>query len=151
MRDESDKNLWKLWAQHRDADAFATIVARHSRMVFATCRRILGNAADERILREAGIERAVSLVAAANSDAENVFIILTAKSMQPNLHLMARCNSEASVPKLEMAGANTGHPQGAPLPGGKVVRGRFYLKPRRTAAYTQLHRAKHPTAQDPTV
>lgn len=68
---------------------------------------ILGNAADERILREAGIERAVSLVAAANSDAENVFIILTARSMQPNLHLMARCNSEASVPKLEMAGANT--------------------------------------------
>ncbi|MCC6794208.1 MAG: sigma-70 family RNA polymerase sigma factor [Candidatus Hydrogenedentes bacterium] len=46
MRDESDKNLWKLWAQHRDADAFATIVARHSRMVFATCRRILGNAAE---------------------------------------------------------------------------------------------------------
>ncbi len=46
MQDESDKNLWKLWAQHRDADAFATIVARHSRMVFATCRRILGNAAE---------------------------------------------------------------------------------------------------------
>jgi voltage-gated potassium channel len=68
---------------------------------------ILGNAADERILREAGIERAVSLVAAANSDAENVFIILTARNMKPDLHLMARCNSEASVPKLEMAGANT--------------------------------------------
>lgn len=68
---------------------------------------ILGNAADERILREAGIERASSLVAAANSDAENVFIILTARNMKPDLHLMARCNSEASVPKLEMAGANT--------------------------------------------
>ncbi len=68
---------------------------------------LLGNAADERILREAGIERAVSLVAAANSDAENVFIILTAKSMRPDLHLIARCNSEASVPKLEMAGADT--------------------------------------------
>jgi voltage-gated potassium channel len=68
---------------------------------------ILGNAADERILREAGIERASSLVAAANSDAENVFIVLTAKSMRPDLQVIARCNSEASIPKLERAGAGT--------------------------------------------
>jgi voltage-gated potassium channel len=68
---------------------------------------ILGNAADERILQEAGIERASSLVAAANSDAENVFIVLTAKRMNPQLHIISRCNSEASVPKLETAGANT--------------------------------------------
>jgi voltage-gated potassium channel len=66
-----------------------------------------GNAADERILREAGIERASSLVAAANSDAENVFIILTAKSIRPDLQIIARTHSEASIPKLEKAGANT--------------------------------------------
>lgn len=68
---------------------------------------ILGNAADERILREAGIERASSLVAAANSDAENVFIILTAKSIRPDLPIIARTHSEASIPKLEKAGAGT--------------------------------------------
>jgi voltage-gated potassium channel len=68
---------------------------------------ILGNAADERILGEAGIERAESLVAAANSDAENVFIVLTAKSLNPRLRIIARCNSEASIPKLETAGAHT--------------------------------------------
>jgi voltage-gated potassium channel len=66
-----------------------------------------GNAADERILHEAGIERASSLVAAANSDAENVFIILTAKSIRPNLQIIARTHSEASIPKLEKAGATT--------------------------------------------
>jgi voltage-gated potassium channel len=66
-----------------------------------------GNAADERILREAGIERASSLVAAANSDAENVFIILTAKSIRPDLPIIARTHSEASIPKLERAGAGT--------------------------------------------
>lgn len=66
---------------------------------------ILGNAADERILREAGIERASSLVAAANSDAENVFIVLSARRLKPTLPIIARCNSEASIPKLEMAGA----------------------------------------------
>ena len=68
---------------------------------------ILGNAADERILREAGIEQASSLIAAANSDAENVFIVLTAKSMKPDLQIIARCNSEASIPKFEKAGAST--------------------------------------------
>lgn len=66
---------------------------------------ILGNAADERVLREAGIERASSLVAAANSDAENVFIVLSARRLKPTLPIIARCNSEASIPKLEMAGA----------------------------------------------
>ncbi|MBN1993798.1 MAG: potassium channel protein [Anaerolineae bacterium] len=68
---------------------------------------ILGNAADEHILDEAGIDRARSLVAAANSDAENVFIVLTAKSLNPNLQIISRCNSEPSIPKLEKAGVNT--------------------------------------------
>jgi voltage-gated potassium channel len=68
---------------------------------------ILGNAADERVLQEAGIERAGSLVAAANSDAENVFIVLTASGLKPGLPIIARCNSEASIPKLEKAGASS--------------------------------------------
>ena len=66
-----------------------------------------GNAADDRILREAGIERASSLVAATKSDAENVFIILTAKSINEDIKVISRCNSNASIPKLEKAGANT--------------------------------------------
>jgi voltage-gated potassium channel len=68
---------------------------------------IQGNAADERILEEAGINRARSLVAAADSDAENVFIVLSAKSINPNLEIISRCNSEQSIAKLEMAGVKT--------------------------------------------
>jgi len=68
---------------------------------------ILGNAADENNLAEAGIDRARSLVAAANSDAENVFIVLTAKSLKPDLQIISRCNSESSVAKLEKAGVDT--------------------------------------------
>jgi voltage-gated potassium channel len=67
---------------------------------------IQGDAADERVLHEAGIERAKALVAAANSDAENVFIVLSAKGINPNLEIITRCNSEASIPKLERAGAD---------------------------------------------
>ncbi len=68
---------------------------------------IQGGAADERILLEAGIEKANSLVAATGSDAENVFIILTAKSIRPDLKIITRCHTETSVPKLEKAGADT--------------------------------------------
>jgi voltage-gated potassium channel len=68
---------------------------------------ILGNAADEQILHEAGIDRAGSLVAAADSDAENVFIVLTAKSINPDLKIISRCNSEPSIPKMEKAGVDT--------------------------------------------
>jgi voltage-gated potassium channel len=68
---------------------------------------IWGNAADERVLNEAGIERASSLIAVASSDAENVFIVLTAKSIKPDLYIIARCNSEASIPKMEKAGASS--------------------------------------------
>ncbi|MBN1220676.1 MAG: potassium channel protein [Anaerolineae bacterium] len=67
---------------------------------------IHGNAADESVLHEAGINRAKSLVAAANSDAENVFIVLTAKSLNPDLQIISRCNSEPSIPKLEKAGVD---------------------------------------------
>ena len=68
---------------------------------------VLGNAADEKVLGEAGIERAKSLVAAAKSDAENVFIVLTAKSIKADLRIISRCNMDSSIPKLEKAGADT--------------------------------------------
>ena len=85
-----------------DSNAEVSDVCEH-----AGFAAITGNAADEDILRQAGIERATSLVAAANSDAENVFIVLSAKSLNPNLTIISRCNSEHSISKLERAGVDT--------------------------------------------
>ncbi|MBI5305117.1 MAG: potassium channel protein [Chloroflexi bacterium] len=65
-----------------------------------------GNAADETILKQAGIERARALVVAVNSDAENVFIVLTARGIRTDLEIIARANYEASESKLLRAGAN---------------------------------------------
>ena len=65
-----------------------------------------GDAAHDRNLREAGIERARGLVAAAKSDADNVFIVLTARSLRPDLSIVARADYEESEPKLIRAGAN---------------------------------------------
>lgn len=65
-----------------------------------------GDAAQESNLRQAGIERARGLVAAAKSDAENVFIVLTAHSLRPELPIVARAEFEESEPKLRRAGAS---------------------------------------------
>ncbi len=65
-----------------------------------------GNAAIETDLQAAGIDRARGLVAAASSDAENVFIVLTARGLRSDLSILARANYEDSEPKLLRAGAD---------------------------------------------
>ncbi|MBT3321324.1 MAG: potassium channel protein [Anaerolineae bacterium] len=70
------------------------------------CLAVVGNAANETMLHEVGIDKAKALVTAVNSDAENVFIILTARSLQPDIYIVARANYEDSEPKLLRAGAN---------------------------------------------
>lgn len=67
---------------------------------------VLGDAAHESKLKEAGIDHARGLVAAAKSDAENVFIVLTARCLRPDLAIVARADFEESEPKLLRAGAN---------------------------------------------
>ncbi len=66
---------------------------------------VVGNAEDEETLRSAGIDRARGLVAAVDSDTENVFITLTAKQMNPRLRVIARASEEPTGRKLELVGA----------------------------------------------
>src|SRR5919107_574966 len=63
---------------------------------------LLGDAAIE----EAGIRRAQGLVAAVDSDADNVFVVLSARQLNPGLHIVARASSDESAAKLEIAGAD---------------------------------------------
>ena len=66
---------------------------------------ILGEASDDAVLEEAGVRRARGLVAAVDSDADNVFVVLSARKLNPKLHIVARASSDESAAKLEMAGA----------------------------------------------
>jgi voltage-gated potassium channel len=66
---------------------------------------IEGEASDEQLLRQAGIERAHALIACVDSDAENVFITLTARELRPDLTIVARASGEESEQKLKRAGA----------------------------------------------
>jgi voltage-gated potassium channel len=67
---------------------------------------IQGNATSDDVLKEAGIERARALVAALGSDADNLYITLSAKEMRPDLFIVARASTEESEPKLLRAGAD---------------------------------------------
>ena len=58
------------------------------------------------LLEQAGIRRARGLVAAVDTDAENVYITLTARGMNPDLNIIARANFEELESKLLRAGAN---------------------------------------------
>ena len=65
-----------------------------------------GDASSDAILREAGIERAKGLIAAAGNDAENIFIVLSARFLRPDLFIVARACHEEAESKLRSAGAN---------------------------------------------
>jgi voltage-gated potassium channel len=66
---------------------------------------LTGNAANEGLLQNAGIDRARGLVAAVDSDAENVYITLTARGLNAGLVIISRANFEESESKLLRAGA----------------------------------------------
>ncbi|MDO8586289.1 MAG: potassium channel protein [Armatimonadota bacterium] len=65
-----------------------------------------GNASDDKILVAAGIKYAKGLVTVSPSDQDNVFITLTARVLNPKLHIVARSILEDNEDKLRRAGAN---------------------------------------------
>jgi voltage-gated potassium channel len=67
---------------------------------------VAGDATHDDTLRAAGIERAQALVAALSTDAENLFITLSGRSLKPSLFVVARARAEESLPKLTRAGAD---------------------------------------------
>jgi voltage-gated potassium channel len=60
----------------------------------------------EETLREAGVEHALGLAACLPDDADNVYVVLTARDLNPRLHIVARAAEEQAESKLIRAGAN---------------------------------------------
>jgi voltage-gated potassium channel len=67
---------------------------------------IESEASDDEILKQAGIERAQGVIACVDSDAENIFITLTAREMRADILIIARASAEDSEKKLMRAGAD---------------------------------------------
>jgi voltage-gated potassium channel len=67
---------------------------------------IKGDATKDEVLREAGIERAKGLISVLSTDAENLYVVLSAKVLNPELNIVARAGEEGSEQKLLRAGAD---------------------------------------------
>ncbi|HEY5502745.1 MAG TPA: potassium channel protein [Candidatus Anoxymicrobiaceae bacterium] len=67
---------------------------------------IHGSATDDKVLEEARISQAVGLVSALGTDADNLYVVLTARTMNPQALIVARAEHFDSENKLEMVGAD---------------------------------------------
>ncbi|TWT76937.1 Voltage-gated potassium channel Kch [Posidoniimonas polymericola] len=67
---------------------------------------IAGDATDEETLRDAGVQRAKTLIVALHGDADNVFLTLTARNLSDDLRIIARGELPSTEKKLRQAGAN---------------------------------------------
>ncbi|MEM9543802.1 MAG: NAD-binding protein [Cyanobacteria bacterium P01_E01_bin.42] len=88
---------------------FVLIDKNPERVAIAEAREYLvlnGDATDENVLYDAGIDRAKALATVVQEDALNVFITLTARELNPNLTILARGEIPSTEKKLRLAGAN---------------------------------------------
>ncbi len=67
---------------------------------------LVGDASDEELLQKAGIGKARAMVAALATDTANVFLVLTARQLNPDIYILARASSPEVQKKLIVAGAN---------------------------------------------
>lgn len=86
------------------------VIEKNAQKVSALAERgvfvLVRDATLEETLREAGVERARGLVACLPDDAENVYVVLTARDLNRDLHIVARAVEEQAEAKLIRAGAN---------------------------------------------
>ena len=67
---------------------------------------VSGDAGDETTVLKAGIKRAKGLIAVLATDTDNVFLVLTARQLNPDIYIMARASQDGAKSKLLAAGAN---------------------------------------------
>lgn len=67
---------------------------------------VVGDATTDSVLLEAGIERATTLIAAIDTDADNLYVTLSGRSLRSDLFIIARARDESSEAKLRRAGAD---------------------------------------------
>ena len=99
----------RIGAEFRAAGAEYVVVDFHNEALEAARERkdyfIEGDGTDEESLAEAGLDRARGLVASSDSDADNVYITLSARAVRPDLLVVARASNAEAAKKLEIAGA----------------------------------------------
>jgi voltage-gated potassium channel len=88
---------------------FVVVDNREDRIARATragMAAMLADATRDETLRDAGIERARGLIATLSTDADNLFVVLSAKALNPSLKVCARIAEEEAEQKMRRAGAD---------------------------------------------
>ncbi|QFZ55002.1 potassium channel protein [Oceanihabitans sp. IOP_32] len=67
---------------------------------------VLGDASEDEVLLQAGVDRASCLITALPNDADNLFIVLSARQLNNKINIISRASQETSRHKLKLAGAN---------------------------------------------
>jgi len=67
---------------------------------------IHGNANEDEVLKKAGIDKASTLITALPNDADNLFVVLSARQLNKNLKIISRATEETTLKKLKLAGAD---------------------------------------------
>jgi voltage-gated potassium channel len=108
------RNGYKAFDELRHSGTRAVIVEQNQALLNAANEAgnqqipaVFGDATTETTLRQAGIEHARALITTLPKDADNVFVALTARELNPNLTIIARASARSSVSKLISAGANS--------------------------------------------
>jgi voltage-gated potassium channel len=95
-------------AQYLTATGHKTVVVDRdaARLADLDLHTIVGDVTNDRVLQEAGISRAHALIAALDTDADNVYVTLSSRALRPDLVIIARARNDDSTSKLVRAGAN---------------------------------------------
>ncbi|MFW6019811.1 MAG: potassium channel family protein [Bacteroidales bacterium] len=65
-----------------------------------------GDASNDEIMLDVGIKKSKALITTLSNDANNLFVVLTARSLNPDIYIISRATSDSTEKKLEMAGVN---------------------------------------------
>lgn len=82
------------------------IIDREARAEESDFAVVIGEATDDDILKAAGIDRAKTIIAALDHDADNLFVCLSARALRPDLFIVARTNDQKNEAKFAQAGAD---------------------------------------------
>ena len=73
---------------------------------FEIVHHLKGDATKDEVLLEAGIKKARALISSLPVDADNLFVVLSARQLNPDMTIISRASQDSSVNKLKIAGAN---------------------------------------------
>ena len=94
---------------HENKKKFIIIDRNEAAILEAHDKKFLiihGDATDDEVLKQSGVAKASSLITSLGNNADNVYVVLTAREMNKNLRIIARSVDEASCKKLVRAGAD---------------------------------------------